>query len=159
MATIKRYNSNNRRRAYPHDVLIDVELSNEIPKVDWSKSENVPDGLPGYVSKSVCDKSCFNPASGVVSPGAAVPRVPVYDTKDGVKPDIGLNLGWLRSAARDRVEIDNAIKTLENAISAEKAQDMAQLKALQQKREDLEQLKGVLDSNNTSDSSDSTTQN
>lgn len=151
MVTIRRYNGPNRRRIYPSANLVDVDIPPldlaVVDKAQHLKSdETLAPGeyCPAYAVKSVCDKSYYNPASGMTSPIAAAPRVPLYDTQNGQKPDISLNLGWLRSKARDIVEIDNAIKTLERAVENEKAVDMQKVNELETKRADLDNLKSAI---------------
>lgn len=151
MATIRRYNGSNRRRVYPSANLIDVELPSLDPavvdKAQHLKSDEIlapGEYCPGYAVKSVCDKSYYNPASGMTSPIAAAPRVPLYDTQNGQKPNISLNLGWLRSKARDVVEVDNALKVLERVIEQEKTIDMNKVNELETKRADLDNLKTAI---------------
>ena len=61
-------------------------------------------------SKSVVDKTFFKPGLNDLAQVSGGSRTPLYDSRsDGSLPDYGVNIAWLRSKARDRVDIDAVI--------------------------------------------------
>lgn len=98
-------------------------------------------------AESKVDKSYFRPENGILdSTVLAANRQPLFDYVGSSPHDIGLNLGWLRSKARDRVEIDTAFESVKDSIDAAKARDKANIDELKRQEAQLSDLASVLKS-------------
>lgn len=103
--------------------------------------------VQSHFAESKVDKTYFRPDTGSVDVTAPVsPRQPVFDYVGSSPHDIGLNLGWLRSKARDRVEIDTALESVKGSIDAAKARDKANIEEIRKQEAQLNDLVSVIKS-------------
>lgn len=145
--SIKRYNGVKRGRVYRGACLVDVDGPDYdfslVGEEDCLKPEN-SGKLPAYLMESVVDKTFYNPTmtpSTYMAQVGARNGVALYDTDaSGKMPDVDINLGWLRSPARDRTELDLAAQVIKNAVEKAKAADKEQLEAMVKEQESLDKL-------------------
>lgn len=102
--------------------------------------------LQSDFQESVVDKSAFRPDVSNLALSAAIGsgRQPVYDYVGTSPHDIGINLGWLRSKARDVTEIDAAIAASEQILENAKAEDKANVEAIKERQKALDDVKQVI---------------
>lgn len=96
--------------------------------------------LQGDFAESVVDKSFFRPEQGIVNDVTAFLRKPLYDYVGTTPESFGINLGWLRSKARDVTEIDAALESVKDSVDAAKKRDKAnveELKKVEKSKSDL----------------------
>lgn len=94
----------------------------------------------GDFAESVVDKSFFRPEQGIVNDVTASLRKPLYDYVGTTPESFGINLGWLRSKARDVTEIDAALESVKDTVDAAKKRDKAnieELKKVEKSKSDL----------------------
>ena len=139
---MQRYNNTNRNDTFPQSAVL-VDVSKSTVKPAYCKFE------------SVVDKTFFRPGVSELAQLGSAGRVPRYDTVNGVLPDYGINIAWVRSPARDRVDIDSAQKMVENIIEAEKKDDLDAVKAKAQAKENAKFISDALKDSLASTSSDS----
>lgn len=145
--SIKRYNGAKRGRIYRGDCLVDVDGPDYdfslVGEEDRFKPEN-EGKLPAYLIDSVVDKTFYNPTmtpSTYMAQVGARSGVALYDTDaSGKMPDVDINLGWLRSPARDRTEIDLAVQYIKDAVERAKVADKEKLEQMVKEQESLDKL-------------------
>lgn len=142
---LKRYNASSRLNAIPQNALVDVELTD----VDEFL------GKPAYAAPSVVDSTYFKPGVPDILQAFGSTRTPLYDSgPDGKIPDMDISPAYLRSPARDRTEIDFAVKVLQRSIDEAKEQDSANIKEIEKSNKALESIQKVI-TQSIKDSSDS----
>lgn len=123
-----------------------------LPKdvTDESRADFVNQGFaPAYCSPSIVDKTFFKPGLSELAQITGSNRKPVYDSlPDGSMPDYGVNIGWVRSAARDRVDIDLALAVVKETIERSQLEDAEKLKAIKDSEKTLNKLSDAISSAN-----------
>lgn len=148
---LKRYNGSSRLNAISKNALIEVEITD----VDEFL------GKPAYAAPSVVDTTYFKPGVPDLMQAFGSTRTPLYDSgPDGKIPDMDISPAYLRSPARDRTEIDFAVKVLHRSIDEAKEKDSANIKEIEKSNKALESIKEVITQSikDSSDISDSDSQ-
>ena len=101
--------------------------------------------LPAYCAPSKVDKTFFRPGLNDLAQIDSSLRKPIYDSSpDGSMPDYGVNIAYIRSVARDKVDIDMALDVVKRTIEASKLEDADKLAALKSSEENLNKLKETI---------------
>lgn len=141
---MKRYNSDNRHSLGAVDVLVDVGTK----EVLYPCSDDETRSKPLYAFHSIVDKTFFKPGLSSISQVFGSNQSPVYDSKpNGEMPDYGVNIAWVRSKARDRVDIDLALEVVRETIERAKLEDAEQLKQAEKATKQLEKLGEIIKDN------------
>lgn len=145
---ILRYNAPSRLNAIQKKALVEVEINDFDPFL----------GKPAYCAPSVVDSTYFKPGVPELMQAFGSSRTPLYDSgPDGKIPDMDISPAYLRSPARDRTEIDFAVKVIQRSIDEAKAKDSSNLKDIEKSNKALESIKKVITESikETTDSADS----
>lgn len=144
---MKRYNSDNINELTLNRTAVEVQKSFDFSVLpqdlcDESRGDLVSKGkVPAYCAPSVVDKTFFKPGLNALSQVSGESRKPIYDSlPDGSMPDYGVNVGWLRSAARDRVDIDLALAVVKETIERSQLEDKEKIEQLQKSEKQLNKL-------------------
>lgn len=143
---MNRYNSDDRHDFAASDVLQDVEYEEPMYPLTSDKSAN-PKTAPLYAFHSIVDKTFFKPGLSSISQLSGAGRKPVYDSlPDGSMPDYGVNIAWVRSAARDRVDIDLALEVVRETVKRADLDDKDAIKQAEKAEQQLQKLGEVIKS-------------
>lgn len=154
-----RYNGINRNSLVPSGCLIDVTY--DVPQYvltdDIDKPEKEQRKAPLYAFHSIVDKTFFKPGLSSISQLSSAGRKPVYDSlSDGSMPDYGVNVAWVRSPARDRVDIDLALNLVKQSIENAQLEDAETIKQANQATKQLEKLGNMIKSSSSQSKQDET---
>lgn len=137
---MKRYNADNRHDFAASDILKEVEYEEPVYPLTSDESEK-PKTAPLYAFHSIVDKTFFKPGLSSISQVSGAGRKPVYDSlPDGSMPDYGVNIAWVRSVARDRVDIDLALEVVRETVKRADLEDKDALKQAAKAEEQLQKL-------------------
>lgn len=150
---MERYNSDNRHNFAAKDVLVSVDEQEPVFALTSDESEK-PKTAPLYAFHSIVDKTFFKPGLSSISQVSGSGRKPVYDSlPDGSMPDYGVNIAWVRSKARDRVDIDLALEVVRETVERAKLDDADAIKQAQKAEQQLQKLGDVIKSSASVDKS------
>lgn len=152
---MKRYNSKERHQLGAKDVLVDVGYKEKL----YATTDDETKKKPLYAFHSTVDKTFFKPGLSSISQVFGSNQQPVYDSRpDGSMPDYGVNIAWVRSKARDRVDIDLALEVVKETVERAQLEDAEAVKQAKKATEQLQKLGEVIKSSKqeTSDSSNAT---
>lgn len=137
---MKRYNSSNRH---------DVDTSKKLSSVIFGTSK------PAYCrNPSKVDKTFFKPGLNEISQLSGQTMKPIYDSlPDGSMPDYGVNIAWVRSKARDRVDIDLALSVVKETIERSKLDDAMKAEEIKKQEDNLSKLADTIVNAKSADSS------
>lgn len=154
---MKRYNAENRHNFGVFDRLVDVTDTSElyVRTEDVDKDPAVQKKVPLYAMHNVVDKTFFKPGLSSISQTSSSNMKPVYDSlPDGSMPDYGVNIAWVRSKARDRVDVDLALAVVQETIERAQLEDKAELKKAEDAVNKLKALGEVIKESKKSESSE-----
>lgn len=140
---MKRYNSKERHQLGAKNVLVDVDTTEQVyPSTDDSTKKK-----PLYAFHSIVDKTFFKPGLSSISQVFGSNQQPIYDSRpDGSLPDYGVNIAWVRSKARDRVDIDLALEVVKETVERAQLEDAEAVKQAKKATEQLQKLGEVIKS-------------
>lgn len=108
---------------------------------------NVDEVSPSVFPETLVDKTYFRPEAPYSMQIGSMPsavRRPEYDYPDGEVVDSPVNMAWLRSPARDRVDIDLALQVVRASIESARQLDEKEIEENKEKLEALEKSSDIL---------------
>lgn len=150
---IKRYNGSVNMLTGTRLLVDDVTSVNLYVKdSDFELPEKEQRLVPLYASRRVTDTTFFKPGLSDISQSLSGNWLPKYDSDiNGNMPDYGLNIAYVRSPARDRVDIDMALQVVKDSVEKAQLSDKDSLQKAENAKNALQALGEIIAKNSKSE--------